>query len=179
MITEQEFLDTELAMGIGFHNPAFIDLCNSTASILKMLPDVKTVLDYGAGTGVYSKAFKDAGFEVYYFDIYKPHNEYIKKNAPTIKRLKKPITTDVMAFIEVAEHMTDKELDDLFNIISPTYILFSSTSNTAENDLEWGHINIKTQEDWIKFFDEKGYDYLTDTFKPTTWAKLFLKKETK
>jgi len=177
MITEQQFLDTELAMGIGFHNPAFIDLCNSTAEIVKSLPDVKTILDYGGGTGVYSKAFQDAGFEVAYFDIFKPHNEYVKKNAPTITRAKKPITTDLMAFIEVAEHMTDEELENLFKQISPKYILFSSTSDKTDNDEEWGHINLKEQDEWIEFWKEKGYVFVANVYRPTPWAKLFMKNE--
>lgn len=176
MITQDEFLKYELDWGIGFHNQGFISLCNSTANVIKITPelsDVKTILDYGGGTGVYSKAFQDAGFDVTYFDIYKAHNEYVKQNAPQIKIVKKAITTDLMAFIEVAEHMTDAELKKLFKQIKPKFIFFSSTSQRTDNDENWGHINIKEQLDWIEFWKNVGYEFVKDLPQPTSWTKLF------
>ena len=179
MITPEQFLKTELEFGIGFHNEGFVSLCNSTAQQLKTiaeLNDVKTILDYGGGTGVYSKSFQDAGYDTTYFDIYKPHNEYVKEKAPELKIGKKPITTDLMAFIEVAEHMTDKELETLFKKIEPKFILFSSTSErNPEWDIEWGHVNIKEQSEWIEFWKDKGYNLIKELQIPTLWTKLFIK----
>ncbi len=78
-----------------------------------------------------------------------------------------------MLFIEVAEHMTDKELDKLFKSISPKYILFSSTSERTAWDLAWGHINVKEQSEWVKLFGSKGYKLVKETNVPTEWSKLF------
>jgi len=179
MITPEEFLKTELEFGIGFHNEGFVSLCNSTAQQLKgiqELNDVKTILDYGGGTGVYAQSFKNAGYDTTYFDIYKPHNEYVKEHAPQLQIVKKPITTDLMSFIEVAEHMTDSELEKLFKQIKPKFILFSSTSERHEEwDKQWGHINIKKQSEWIEFWKNKGYVLLRELQIPTTWTKLFIK----
>lgn len=174
-ITDKEFLATELSMGIGFNSAPFRALADITAGNIKGLG--RTVLDYGAGTGVYADAFHSAGFDVSIYEIFEAHREYIKANAPHLRIIDKPITTDIMAFIEVAEHMRDDELEDLFKIIDPKYILFSSTSERKPDwDELWGHINIKEQHEWDAFFDLKGYEILRRLTAPCTWAKIYTKK---
>jgi 2-polyprenyl-3-methyl-5-hydroxy-6-metoxy-1,4-benzoquinol methylase len=171
MITEKEFLETELSMGISFDNPMFKQLAYHTAQEVIGLGN--TLMDYGAGTGVYADAFHNAGFDVTIFEKFVSHQEYIKEKAPHLKIIDKPITTDIMAFIEVAEHMTDKELNALFRKIKPNYILFSSTSQRTDNDEAWGHINVKEQNEWDIFFESKGYHIHKQLNNPTTWAKIY------
>lgn len=172
MISDKEFLETELKMGISYDNPLFVVLCKNTATQMKEY-SINSVLDFGAGTGIYSYAYHELGFDVKVFEIWDAHKEYIKEKFPYLEIVDEPITTDLMNFIEVAEHMTDKELNALFKKIKPTYILFSSTSQRTENDEMWGHINIKSQEDWIKFFAKKGYQLEKEFFIPTSYTKLF------
>lgn len=174
MINDKEFLAAELQMGIGFHNEAFKNLAKATLNAVSDIP-FKTVLDYGAGTGVYADAFQQAGFDVSAFELWDAHKEYIKTNAPNVKLVNKPITTDLMLFIEVAEHMTDKELNALFKAIKPSYILFSSTPEITSLDDKWGHINIKTEEKWVEFFSKKGYTLNKKLSYPTSWSLLFNK----
>jgi hypothetical protein len=172
MITDKEFLKAELDMGISFDNPMFKSLAYHTAIQMKGLG--KSVLDYGAGTGVYADAFHQAGFDVVIWEKFDAHKEYINQNAPHLKIIDKPITTDIMAFIEVAEHMTDKELNALFKKIKPNYILFSSTSQRIpEWDESWGHINIKEQEEWDVFFAEKDYHIHQRVTMPTNYSKIY------
>lgn len=171
MITEKEFLETELAMGISFDNPMFRSLAYQTAEQIKGLGT--SVLDYGAGTGVYADAFHQAGFRVYIWEKFESHKQYISQKAPDLMLIDKPITTDIMAFIEVAEHMTDKELNTLFKKIKPNYILFSSTSEKNDNDEAWGHINVKEQSEWDAIFAEKGYKIYKQLNVPTLWAKIY------
>lgn len=171
MLTPQQFLEVELQAGISADNPSFVALADSTAGQLHI--NYTSVLDYGAGTGVYSNGFYKLGKEVYSFDIWDSHRQYIKEKFPHLNVIDKPITTDLMAFIEVAEHMTDKEIKALFRTISPKYILFSSTSETTDYDAEWGHINVKPQSEWITFFKLLGYEFTQDLQLPTAWAKLF------
>lgn len=175
-LNDAEFLQWELEMGIGFHNPGFIELANATARQLQDL-DYKTVLDYGCGTGVYAAAFAEQGKDVTACDISAAHIEYIKQNAPQLKISKKPITADLLAWIEVAEHMTDKEIDKLLKAIEPRYILFSSTSQKTDQDEAWGHINIKEQDEWIRLLGTYGYQLKKHLAAPTQWAKLFEKTE--
>jgi 2-polyprenyl-3-methyl-5-hydroxy-6-metoxy-1,4-benzoquinol methylase len=81
-----------------------------------------------------------------------------------------------MLFIEVAEHMTDKELTVLFKKIKPNYILFSSTPNVTDSDNDWGHINIKPKEEWLTFFEKKGYVLEKFVTLPTEWSIILKKK---
>jgi 2-polyprenyl-3-methyl-5-hydroxy-6-metoxy-1,4-benzoquinol methylase len=173
MITDKEFLATEISMGIHFGNPQFKALADMTAEAISGLGH--SLLDYGAGTGVYADAFHRSGYDVFIYEHFEAHREYIREHAPHLKIIDKPITTDVMAFIEVAEHMTDKELNDLFKMISPSYILFSSTSEKTDNDEVWGHINVKPQHEWDNFFASKGYIIDKQLSIPTPWAKIYKK----
>lgn len=175
MITPEEFLKVELEnFNLGFGNPDFINLAIQTVKQIESLP-VKTILDYGAGTGVYVDQAYKAGYDAKAFEIWKAHRDYVLEHAPYIEFVPEPITTDLLMFIETAEHMTDEELDNLFKAISPTYVLFSSTSQTTDWDLEWGHINIKSQEAWIEKFKSWGYSLEKDLPFPTPWSKLFKK----
>jgi hypothetical protein len=98
----------------------------------------------------------------------------MKQNVAYVEIVDKPITTDLLNFIETAEHMTDKELDYLFSKIEPNYILFSSTSQRVPGfDEQWGHINIKEQNEWDSYFKTKGYSKIKDLSLPTTWSKLY------
>jgi 2-polyprenyl-3-methyl-5-hydroxy-6-metoxy-1,4-benzoquinol methylase len=173
LITEQEFLEYELNHGIGMHNDLFKDLARNTVSQIENLP-VVSVLDYGAGTGVYSDAYFKAGYDIKAFEIFKSHREYMAKETPYIEIVSEPITTDLLNFIETAEHITDKELDYLFSKIEPNYILFSSTSQRVSGfDEQWGHCNIKEQHEWDSYFKTKGYSKIKDLSLPTTWSKLY------
>lgn len=174
MITDKEFLAAELAMGVSFDNPAFRALAAATAKQLAGL-NVKTVLDYGAGTGVYADAYHQAGYEVKAFEIFPAHRDYMAEKVPHIEIIDQPITTDVLSFIETAEHMTDAELDKLFSTIYPEFILFSSTSQKTDFDESWGHINVKEQAEWDSYFSQKGYEKLKDLTAPTSWSKLYVK----
>lgn len=171
MVSDKEFLRIELEMGISLDNPNFVNLANNTAEQIKGLGH--SLLDYGAGTGVYADAFHRAGFDVFIWEKFDAHKEYIRERLPHLNIIDKPITTDVMAFIEVAEHMTDKELNALFKKIKPTYILFSSTSQKTDNDEAWGHINVKEQSEWDSFFNRYGYKVEKQLSIPTSWAKIY------
>jgi 2-polyprenyl-3-methyl-5-hydroxy-6-metoxy-1,4-benzoquinol methylase len=173
LYTEKEFLEYELNHGIGMHNEAFRQLASSTVSQIADLP-VRTVLDFGAGTGVYSDAFHKAGYDVKACELFQSHRDYMKEHVPHVQILDKPVTTDLLNFIETAEHMTDKELDKLFKTIAPEYILFSSTSQrTPGFDEEWGHVNIKEQPEWDAYFINKGYKLIKPLAYPTNWSKLY------
>ena len=172
MITTKEFLEKELGWGISFDNPTFKNLAKVTAEQFKDLP-IKTVMDYGAGTGVYSDAFYNEGLLVSVYEIWDEHKDYIRQNAPHLNIIHEPITTDLMAFIEVAEHMTDKEILSLFKAVKPTYVLFSSTSEKTDYDEQWGHINVKLQDEWVLMFNRMGYQLDRHLFYPTVYSKLF------
>jgi 2-polyprenyl-3-methyl-5-hydroxy-6-metoxy-1,4-benzoquinol methylase len=175
MISDKEFLKTEIEMGISLDNPAFKALAFHTAEQLDI--PITSVLDYGAGTGVYADAFSKK-YKTFAFEIWDAHKDYIRENLPSLEIVDKPITTDLMLFIEVAEHMKDSEIKKLFKSINPNYILFSSTSQTTSWDDDWGHINIKQQDEWIIFFAKLGYTLSKNLEYPTQYSKLFIYDKT-
>lgn len=172
MISHQQFLEKEIDMGISLDNPQFIGLAEATVNQLDI--DYHTVLDYGAGTGVYSDAFYRAGKEVKVFELWKPHREYMARRLPHLNIIDRPITTDLMLWIEVAEHMTDEEIEKLMYSVKPLHILFSSISTSNPGwDEQWGHINIKQQDEWIEMFSRYGYQLEKDLQYPTPYSKIF------
>lgn len=173
MISEEEFLETELKVGISPFNPGFVELGRQTAIQVIAACEFETVLDYGAGVGVYANEMRKLGKSVKAWEKFKPHKKFMREEYPELEIIEEPITTDLMMWIEVAEHMTDQEHIDLFKIIQPKYILFSSTSERTENDEAWGHINVKRQEEWIEMFTRFGYEFVKDMTLPTVWTKLF------
>jgi 2-polyprenyl-3-methyl-5-hydroxy-6-metoxy-1,4-benzoquinol methylase len=176
MITPQQFLDAEISMGISMDNPKFLALADETVKQLDI--EYNTVMDYGAGTGVYANAFHKAGKKVKAFEIWEAHRNYINEKMPHIEIVEKPeVVVDLMLWIEVAEHMTDKEISSLMSRINPEHILFSSTSeHNPEFDKQWGHINIKAQDEWVQVFDAFGYLLLKELKYPTPYTKLFKRK---
>jgi 2-polyprenyl-3-methyl-5-hydroxy-6-metoxy-1,4-benzoquinol methylase len=175
-ITDRDFLEAELSMGISPDNPAFIGLADATIEQIKEL-NVKTVLDYGAGVGVYADAAHRAGYEVTACDIWQAHREFMQSRYPKLNVTDKPKTTDLMLFIEVAEHMTDEELTKLFKKIKPKYILFSSTPERTPNDEAWGHINIKDAPQWHEMFAAFGYNVERKLNQPTGHTYLYEKSK--
>jgi 2-polyprenyl-3-methyl-5-hydroxy-6-metoxy-1,4-benzoquinol methylase len=173
MITTDNFLSIELEVGINPFNPAFKALCDATVTEVEKHAQFKTVFDYGCGVGAYSDAFHRKEYDITAYDHFDSHRNYVKEMLPHIPISEVPITTDLMLWIEVAEHMTDKEHETLFKTVSPKFILFSSTSETTPNDEDWGHINVKQQEDWVKLFESNGYSLKANLNVPTTWSKLF------
>lgn len=173
-VTPADFLRIELEAGINPNNKAFVRLAEATAKQLNKFKGM-TAIDFGAGVGVYAKAMADAGFSIAAQDIWKEHRDFIKKTYPDLKVIAKPIKADIMLFIEVAEHMSDEEIEAVVAEIDPQYILFSSTSEKTPNDEAWGHINIKSKEEWLEFWAFAGYGKDSDLTKPTTWSMLLKK----
>ena len=177
MITQEEFLKAEIEMNLTMDNPDFVALAES---VFNYVDDYyfESLIDYGCGTGVYAEvARKLSGkdLSLYALDIFKTHRDYCKKQYPDLKVIAKPVKADLMYFIEVAEHMTDKEIEKALKVIDPNYILFSSTPNTTDWDLDWGHINIKQEPEWIELFKGLGYKVIDKPNTPTTWSLMFQK----
>jgi len=175
MVSEQQFLETELANGISLDNPAFVHLGRATAAQMRVFPDIRSVLDFGAGVGVYSEGFHREGFDILAYEHFAVHRAYMRDRLPHIRLVETPCTTDLLAWIETAEHMTDAEIDRLLKSVTPAYILFSSTSERTEHDELWGHINVKEQHEWVRHLEAYGYTYYMDMPFPTSWTKLFIR----
>jgi 2-polyprenyl-3-methyl-5-hydroxy-6-metoxy-1,4-benzoquinol methylase len=174
MITQEEFLNAELEMNLTMQNPDFVALAEHVYNYVRKY-QFDTILDYGCGTGVYSEVARRNGENVLAMDIFKSHRDYCKANYPLLKVIARPKPADLMYFIEVAEHMTDQEIEVAVKAVNPNLILFSSTPNTTENDADWGHINIKQEDEWVNHFEKMGYKLIDKPQTPTLWALMFKK----
>jgi 2-polyprenyl-3-methyl-5-hydroxy-6-metoxy-1,4-benzoquinol methylase len=175
MISEEEFLKAEIeTLNLTMNNELFVGLAKSVANYCKKF-DPSSVIDYGCGTGVYSEVMRQEGFNIMALDVFKSHRDYCKEQYSELKVIARPKAAEMMLFIEVAEHMTDQEIKNAIDVIEPEMILFSSTPHTTTNDAEWGHINIKQEEEWIAFWKVLGYKVLEKPSTPTTWT-LMLEK---
>jgi 2-polyprenyl-3-methyl-5-hydroxy-6-metoxy-1,4-benzoquinol methylase len=174
-ITEDDFLKAEIEnFNLTFANPDFVALAQQVADYCKTL-NPKSVLDFGCGTGVYSEVFRQNGFNITAQDVFKSHRDYCKANYPALKVIQKPIQADLMLWIEVAEHMTDEQIEKALNAVNPNYILFSSVPWTTDFDADWGHINIKQPKEWVDMFKALGYKMIDEPKTPTLWALTFQK----
>jgi 2-polyprenyl-3-methyl-5-hydroxy-6-metoxy-1,4-benzoquinol methylase len=174
-ITEKEFLEAEIgAMNLTMNNPQFVALAKQVGNYLKKYKQLSAI-DYGCGTGVYSEVLRKDGFNIIAQDVFKVHRDYCKENYPDLKVVARPAKAELMLFIEVAEHMTNEEIETAIKKIDPEFILFSSTPEKTNNDADWGHINIKNEQEWASFWFDLGYKLIDKPKTPTMWA-LMLKK---
>jgi 2-polyprenyl-3-methyl-5-hydroxy-6-metoxy-1,4-benzoquinol methylase len=169
-ITEQEFLRAEVEdMNLTMKNEPFVNLAKSVANYCKKF-DAASVIDFGCGTGVYAEVLRMDGYNIMAQDVFKSHRDYCKAAYPELSVIMKPKAAELMLFIEVAEHMTNEEIITAIELIQPKVILFSSTPHTTENDQQWGHINIKQEDEWIEFWSTLGYKVLERPQTPTSWT---------
>lgn len=174
-LTDKEFLEFELNdLNLTMDNPNFVALAKSVADYCKKFKP-ESVLDYGCGTGVYSEVLRQEGFNIIGQDIFKSHRDYCKENYPLLKVYLKPKEADLMLWIEVAEHMTDQEITKALEAVKPRIILFSSTPHKTDFDETWGHINIKSDTQWVSMFRSFGYKLIEKPKTPTLWTLAFQK----
>ncbi len=55
------------------------------------------------------------------------------------------------------------------------YFHFSSTPHKTDFDEAWGHINIKSEDEWIALFEQCGFKLDRKMSLPTSWSLLFAK----
>jgi len=177
---DKKCFDYEMANQIRLDNEGFVNMFRSTANKVAELVEFKTFADIGGGVGTYSLAMKEIDKHVTYYDLNQHHLHYAMLhgvanvyNKCDITETK--ITADLVACIEVMEHITDYKLQRMLDNINCKYFHFSSTPHTTNFDAEWGHINIKQEAEWIAFFELHNYELLSKIEVPTTWSLLFKK----
>lgn len=177
---DKKCFDYEMANQIRLDNEGFVNMFIATANKINSLIDFKTFADIGGGIGTYSLAMKSIDKQVAYYDLNKYHFEYAKQHNVAHKYFQCDITdtkikADLVACIEVMEHITDDKLHQMLDNIECNYFHFSSTPHKTNWDEEWGHINIKQEREWIELFKQHNYELLTQIEVPTQWSLLFKK----
>ena len=177
---DKKCFDWEMSNGITLENPHFVNLYKDTAQFINENIKFDKFTDLGGGVGAYCKAMKELGKEVHYYDGNIHHHEYAYnyKVADTYHFgdfTNMVIEGELIAMIEVAEHIEDERLLPFLKKVQCKYFHFSSTPHTSEMDADWGHINIKTEQQWVDVFDKCGYTLLGKINYPTNWSLLFKK----
>lgn len=178
---DRKCFDYEMDNQIRLDNDGYVNMFKETALQVNDLINFKTFADVGGGVGAYSLAMKSIDKHVTYYDLNKHHLGYalLHDVANVYKQCditETQIKADIVASIEVMEHITDDKLHQMLNNIECNYFHFSSTPHKTDWDAEWGHINIKQEKDWIEFFEQHNYELLTKISVPTQWSLLFKKQ---
>jgi 2-polyprenyl-3-methyl-5-hydroxy-6-metoxy-1,4-benzoquinol methylase len=185
--THKEFFEFEISQGTTPENPAYYNLHSATSDLVAEFHPSK-VLEIGPGMGVIIECLNKKGIEAEGIDSNPFHQEYFNKRNPHLiskyHLLDKDLKIDMYDFIvciEVFEHLTDSVIKKYLSRFHAETVLFSSTphASTPEFDEKWGHINIKTEAQWLRIFQEYGYDIHSKPHLPTEWTLILKKKKSK
>ena len=174
--SEKEFFDHELSIGVTPENPDYFELMNRTANIIKNY--ARNVIEIGAGMGTLVECLEHKGINYYGIEPNRYHRDFAKSRGITLHDLGGyPNNCQLIVSIEVFEHLTDEQLTEYLTSIESDYLYLSSTSyhTTPEFDAWWGHINIKSEAEWIEFLSKFGYSLYKKLDIPTEWSLLFKK----
>jgi len=191
MIDNKFFFDKSVELGFTTTDyEPLVNLHMNGARVLQSL-GCESVFEFGSGLGFFLSACQRVGLDNHVgYDInpyerdfaiskgIEPMNYIIANNQDFSLFFNK---YDAIYSTEVFEHMTDEEIKEVMPILSQVckkYFYFTSTphATTFEFDAEWGHINLKTKEQWIALFARFGFEFLRDAYEVASWGLLFVKK---
>jgi len=193
--TDKQFFDWEVEHGLypGGSNKGFYEVHDKLAKFILQFHAgyVDSHLDLGGGNSPLTKILQDNGIKAQLMEDNKYSidlqvNYGVKETfwCDFTKMDFEDSKYDFITSIEVFEHIEDLILIPFIKKlwIHCEYFLFSSTPNkdTPEFDEQWGHVNIKSTDEWIRIFTEAGFelmkeetDYLQKNCIPTTWTLMF------
>jgi hypothetical protein len=175
--TAKEFFDYEISIGVTPENEDYFNLMQATSDIIEQY-NPKSVIEIGAGMGTLGECLSQVRIDYYGIEPNKYHRAFAKKRGQLLHGLKNyPKQCDLIVTIEVFEHLTDEQINEYLESIDAKYLLLSSTpyTTTDEFDAWWGHINIKSTDEWINFMAEYGFNLEKRLTIPTDWTLLFKK----
>ena len=124
-----------------------------------------TVIDFGAGDGWWPHTFKQMGFghvRTIAIELDWAAEEFIQSGTEFVQHdLRTPLrggnASDLSICLEVAEHMTEREarkvLIPTLGRYSRRILMFSAAPPEQEGT---GHINLQTQDYWIRTIEQDG-----------------------
>jgi 2-polyprenyl-3-methyl-5-hydroxy-6-metoxy-1,4-benzoquinol methylase len=198
MIDNKFFFDKSVELG--FTTTDYEPLVNLHMNGAKVLQSLgcESVFEFGSGLGFFLSACQRVGLDNHVgYDINPYERDFAisKGIEPSKYILAKYVTKyhlgrhelriigkyDAIYSTEVFEHMTDEQISFVMPILHKAcnkYFYFTSTphATTPEWDAEWGHINLKTKEQWISLFERFGFHLLCDAREVTEWGLLFVKR---
>jgi predicted TPR repeat methyltransferase len=193
--TDKQFFDWEIEHGLytGGSNKGFYEVHKKLAEFILQFHAgyINSHLDLGAGNSPITKILQDNGIKAEMVEQNKYSIELQIKNGVKIDNIFNEDFTQMEFYpfnfitsIEVFEHVEDEKLLPFIQKLSNhcEYFLFSSTPNkdTPEFDEQWGHVNIKSTDEWVRIFTESGFELMKEETEhlqknciPTTWTLMF------
>jgi 2-polyprenyl-3-methyl-5-hydroxy-6-metoxy-1,4-benzoquinol methylase len=187
--TDAEFFQVSWEMGANQLNSNYRHLFSNLAKWISEELQPKSALEIGCGPGYLLNCLNELKIDAYGVDgnpfskqlFTREHPQYADKYFLDKEFENHYSSTDALVTIECFEHIPDSglhiTLEKITKKLSPEFIVFSSTPYPEPNpdwDVMWGHINMKTEAQWIELFAKYGYDVVPNIRPPVTpWALLF------
>lgn len=184
--TDLEFFRYNKEHGWTQDNPLWNKGMDQTVAYCVDILKAKSAVDIGCGSGALLEAFLRKGIAAYGIDSNTVNKEYFDNRNPEeshrfiLDYAQNAVIdqkVDVVTCIEVFEHIPDEFNEQILTLWKERcdYFLFSSTpyTDTPEFDKQWGHINVKPTDHWIKFFEKNGFLLIQKLDYPAPWALLF------
>jgi hypothetical protein len=189
MVDNKFFFDKSVELGFTTTNyESLVNLHTNGARFLQSL-GCQSVFEFGSGLGFFLSACQRVGLDNHVgYDINPYERDFaISKGIIPMNYLLANGELiligqyDAIYSTEVFEHMTDAELNKVMPVLYNAcnkYFYFTSTPYASADpawDIEWGHINLKTKEQWIALFERFGFHFICDEKSVTSWGLLFKK----
>ena len=188
MVDHKYFYDKSVELGFTTRDyESLVNLHENGAWTLKIM-GCTSVFEFGSGLGFFLSACQRIGLYRHVgYDINPYERDFaISKGVAPEKYLIGDFAKiklgkyDAIYSTEVFEHMTDEELDKVLPKLYKAcnkYFYFTSTphASTPEWDAEWGHINLKSKEQWIEMIEKYDFKYNHDDNSVTSWGMVFKK----
>ncbi|NBX54838.1 MAG: methyltransferase domain-containing protein [Betaproteobacteria bacterium] len=136
------------------------------AAMLSSEPEWKSILDFGCGPGVMIDLMRDKGVDYMGCDysvearqLYLKHFGKFPDYYVTNLEESAISSKDVMLAFDVLEHMLDDEIEGLLKKVSSISELLFNISRARGIA---GHINLKSDLEWITFMRKQGYEFQDD-----------------
>jgi len=188
MIDDKFFFDKSVELGFTTTNyQSLVNLHGNGVQCLKTM-GCKSVFEFGSGLGFFlSACINNNLYDYMGYDINRYEKDFaISKGVDPERyilarsKFKVKGKYDAIYSTEVFEHIFDDELELILPQLYKAcnmYFYFTSTphASTPEWDAAWGHINIKTKEQWIAMFKKHGFKFHCDEKSVTEWGMIFKK----
>lgn len=182
-VSDESFYEQEVARG--FTTTLWPEMLRIHRVAAQTIKDIgcKTVFEIGSGLGAFLLGCQSVGLDAHGMDRNPIERDFALKQGVAADRY---AIGDITSFmipspvacincVEVFEHLSDAELDPICCQLAKNcrWFYFTSTPNNDASDQEWGHINLKSREQWIEFFESYGLTFERDERSLVPWGLLF------
>jgi hypothetical protein len=188
MIDDKFFYEKSVELGFTTTNyQSLVNLHVNGVQCLKTM-GCKSVFEFGSGLGFFLSAcinnnlYEYMGYDINIYEREFAISKGVKPDRYLLPNGKFKVKGkyDAIYSTEVFEHIFDEELKLILPELSKActkYFYFTSTPNrtTPEWDAEWGHINLKSKDEWIEMFEQHNFKFHCDEKSVTSWGMIFKK----